>query len=126
MKAYSLDLRSKVLKVWKNKEFSIREIASRFDINKSTVQRYIKLFKETGALDRRPRKNLHLIKIGLKEQQFLKKMVNKKPEVSLKELQQKLKLRLRVSVTQAAICIHLKKLNLSRKKKPLTQRNKIQ
>jgi transposase len=54
MKAYSIDLRKKIVQSVR-KGISKSETARRFDVNRSTVQRYIKQLEEEGSLLRRRR-----------------------------------------------------------------------
>ena len=49
MKAYSIDLRKKIVESVR-KGVSKSETARRFDVNRSTVQRYIKQLDEEGSL----------------------------------------------------------------------------
>ncbi len=49
MKAYSIDLRKKIVESVR-RGISISETARRFDVNRSTVQRYIKQLDEEGSL----------------------------------------------------------------------------
>src|SRR5215213_2489120 len=49
MKAYSIDLRKKIVQSVR-KGVSKSETARRFDVNRSTVQRYIKQLDEEGSL----------------------------------------------------------------------------
>lgn len=125
MKAYSTDLREKIISAWQNGEGGKTEIARRFKVNRSTVYKYIKLLKETGSLERRPRKNLHLIKIDLEGQQYLKKQVLNKPEITLEELKKRFTKKFNIVISTSAISYHLNILKLSRKKKQPMQSNKI-
>jgi transposase len=54
MKAYSIDLRKKIVQSVR-KGVAKSETARRFDVNRSTVQRYIKPLDEERALLRRRR-----------------------------------------------------------------------
>jgi transposase len=49
MKAYSIDLRKKIVQSVR-KGVSKSETARRFDVNRSTLQRYIKRLEEEGSL----------------------------------------------------------------------------
>lgn len=50
MKPYSLDLRQKIVGAYEVGETSIRKVARRFQVSKSTVQELLKRKKETGLL----------------------------------------------------------------------------
>jgi putative transposase len=50
MKAYSLDLRTKIVNSVRTRGFSISETARRFGVDRSTVGRYLKRLDEEGSL----------------------------------------------------------------------------
>ncbi len=54
MKPYSLDLRQKIVSTYEAGETSIRKVAQRFKVSKSTVQELLKRKQETGQLLPRP------------------------------------------------------------------------
>jgi putative transposase len=51
MKAYSLDLRTKIVEAWNNGEGTVKELAERFKVSRSTVDSYIYLWRTTGQLE---------------------------------------------------------------------------
>ncbi len=53
MRAYSLDLRQKIIHAYQNQQVSIRQLALNFGVAKSFVQKILKQYRETGDL--RPR-----------------------------------------------------------------------
>ena len=54
MKPYSLDFRQKVIDIYEAGNTSIRQVAERFQISKSTVQALLKRQQETGSLKPAP------------------------------------------------------------------------
>jgi transposase len=54
MGPYSLDLRERIVDAYHRKEGSVRELADRFSVGVNTVQRYLSLQRQTGALQPRP------------------------------------------------------------------------
>lgn len=48
MRAYSQDLRERVISTYNRKEFNIVSIAKMFDIHRMTISRWIKQYKQTG------------------------------------------------------------------------------
>jgi len=51
MKAYSLDLRQKIIEAYpKNQEWSIRQLAQRIKVAKSFVQKLLKRYREEGTI----------------------------------------------------------------------------
>ena len=55
MKAYSLDLRQKILDAYRNSEGSIRELATRFKVSFRFVWGLINRFRHTGSCAPKPR-----------------------------------------------------------------------
>jgi transposase len=60
MKAYSLDLRQKIVKVHLAKKMSIRKVATRFGVSNSLVQKLVTLQKTKGNLQPKRRGKLQL------------------------------------------------------------------
>ena len=50
MKAYSIDLRTKIIESVRRRGVSISETARRFGVNRSTVGRYLRRLDEGGSL----------------------------------------------------------------------------
>ena len=50
MKAYSLDMRQKIVNTYEAGNTSVRKVAEKFQASKSTVQELLKRKKETGKL----------------------------------------------------------------------------
>ncbi|MEG5065292.1 IS630 transposase-related protein [Microcoleus sp. B3-A4] len=50
MKPYSLDMRQKIINTYEAGNTSIRKVAARFQVSKSTVQKLLKGKRETGKL----------------------------------------------------------------------------
>ena len=48
MKAYSLDLRQKIVDVYHSEDISQRKLAKRFNVAPSFVQKILKQYRETG------------------------------------------------------------------------------
>jgi transposase len=75
MKPYSMDLREKIIKAWKTKSYTLDQLAETFSVNKSTVQRYIKKFKETNSLKPMPHRGGKRQLIGFDNEFFIKKLL---------------------------------------------------
>lgn len=54
MKAYSTDLRQKVIDAYNNKEGSQRQLAERFSVSLSFVQSLLKRFRNSGSFEPKP------------------------------------------------------------------------
>ncbi len=54
MKAYSNDLRKKILEAYDKKEGSLRKLAKQFSVSFSFVWRLVKRFRKFGIVDPKP------------------------------------------------------------------------
>jgi len=54
MKSYSVDLRQKIVEVYETKKISQSELAKRFRVAKSFVQKMLKQWREYGHLNAKP------------------------------------------------------------------------
>ena len=54
MRAYSIDLREKIVKAYEQGNTSIRKVADRFGVAKSFVQKLLSLNKTQGHVEPRP------------------------------------------------------------------------
>ncbi len=54
MKAYSVDFRQKIVDAYENKEGSIRQVAKRFKVAPSFVQKLLKRYQEVESLSPLP------------------------------------------------------------------------
>jgi transposase len=116
-KAYSIDLRRKVLEANENHEGTNDELAERFKISISTVKRIKQRFQATGSIE------IYINRCGRKakldEQAYLalKDIVSATPDLTLKEIADLLYKNTKISLKKSAIHNALKNLNLRYKKK---------
>ncbi len=115
MKAYSVDLRQKIIETYKNKEGSIRGVAERFKVSRSFVQKLLKQHQQMGSLaplphggGTPPKLTDYVLEI--------EKLLEEKNDATLPELCQNLKEVAGISVSPSTLCRFLQKLNLTRKK----------
>jgi len=54
MKAYSNDLRTKIIEAYQKKEGSLRKLAKRFSVSFSFVWRLVKRFRKRGSVAPKP------------------------------------------------------------------------
>jgi transposase len=114
MKAYSLDLREKIVESVK-KGISKSQTAQRFGVDRATVKRYCKRLDECGTLapskrsGRRPKLDERAIKL-------LEKDLKEKPWATHSQRREFLFAICGVRVSEATVCRALKRLSHSRKK----------
>ena len=115
MTAYSQDLRQRILETVQRGEGSLRQIACRFLVSLSFVTRLLRLHRNTGSLQPKPHGGGNPAVLGPEDLERLRELVQKQPDATLEELQQ----RLGVSCSLMTISRALRKLKLPRKKKVL-------
>lgn len=116
MKAYSVDLREKIVTAHLVEKMSIRKVAIRFSVSKSLVQKLVKLQKTEG--------NLQPKKTGKPQFSYLinseaevKALVADHPDATLVELCEFFLQKTGNWVSRTAMSRYLQNLGLSRKKK---------
>ena len=116
MKAYSIDLREKIVAAHLDRNNSIRTVASIFSVSKSLVQKLVKQQKIDGNLDpKKPGKPQfsHLTNA----EADLRELVTAHPDATLVELCEFFADKTGNWVGRSAMSHALQKLGLSRKKK---------
>lgn len=107
VKAYSLDLRIRVInKVRENKD-NHQQVADNFEIGVATLRRWIKLKKETGSVAHRTPTVTRPRKVDYEEVQ---KFIKENPDQTLKEVGAKFK------ISDFGALKILRKLNITYKK----------
>lgn len=112
MQSYSMDLRQRVLDMAERGE-PTRRIAEALSVSRSWVRRVRQRQRECGEVAPRPRGGARTVKI---DRQRLAELVAEQPDATLAELRE----RLGVEVSRSAICMALKQLKLTFKKRPST------
>jgi transposase len=123
-RAYSEDLRIRIVKAYEQGLGSIREIAKQFQVGKNFVNDLLQVWKKTGSVS--PQRQGGGVKPKLEEihLQKLQKMVEEKNDITLEELSERLEEETGLKVSLPTICRGLQKLGLTRKKKLFTTLSK--
>ena len=116
MKAYSEDLRQKVVCAYENGEGTLDELADIFSIGRRSIARYLKLHRSDENL--RPKPHGCGVPFSLNEKQLsvLHEQVTTKNDMTLGELVSYLAEKEKVTVHPATVCRALQRLGLPRKK----------
>src|SRR5215216_4065992 len=116
MKAYSLDLRTKIVESVRRRDVSISETARRFGVNRSTIGRYLKRLDENGSLA--PKKAPGSPpKLDGSAMRLLEEDLNARPWATHKHRNEFLFAACGVEVSETTICRAIRKrLPYSRKK----------
>ena len=86
MKPYSIDLRKKIVEVWKKENISIRKLAERFRVSKSFIQKLIKKSQETGDIRPLPQGGSPPSKLNSTQLVLLVELMEKNNDATLEEL----------------------------------------
>ena len=126
MRAYSIDLRKKIVDTYLDGNISQRKLAKRFQVAPSFVQKLLKQYRETGSLEPKKRRIQTPTKLNAEQLQVLADLVEQNNDATLEELKALLLDKTGVSIGRSTVDRMLKKLNITRKKKslPRTKRNR--
>ena len=116
MRAYSTDLRQRIVDAYKKAEGSVRELAQRFAVTPKTVQNYLNLERETGSVEPRPHGGGPTPKLDDAGVQEVRTIVEEKGDRTLTEIAEELGVRRDVHVGRTIVWRALDRLGLTRKK----------
>jgi len=120
MKAYSDDLRERILKD-SAEGLESWELSEKYDVSRSWVDRLKQRFRETGEISaRKPTKTRPPVIAGRDEQRLMA-LVKTKPDATLNELRDQLAL----GVSRMAVWRALQRLGMTLKKKSFTPQNRL-
>jgi transposase len=122
MRAYSLDLRQKVVAAVERGDSTIEEVAAAFGVGPTFVKKMLRQHRETGDLSPRPHGGGQTSRLGDKHLKLLRREVARSPDKTAAALRDHLEERASVSVSRPTVSRALLRLGLSRKKKHDGQR----
>jgi transposase len=125
MKAYSLDLRQKIVDAYAEGNISQRQLARQFRVALSFVETLLKRYRETGTIAPKVRTQQTPTKLNNEQLDILRQLVETQNDATLEELRDQLEQQTGVRVSRSTVDRMLTKLNLSVKKNIARQR-KIQ
>ncbi len=117
MRAYSTDLREKIVMAYESGEGTLDEVASTFEVDRRTVSRLLHRYHEGYGLTPKPHGGGYPATLDDKRLGLLRQQVEQQPDATLEELVAYLKKRAKVAVHLSTVCRALQKLRLPRKKK---------
>ncbi|MEH2074179.1 MAG: transposase [Nostoc sp.] len=120
MKAYSTDLRQKVIDAYKNQEGSQRNLASRFSVSLTFIQKLLKRYRSSGTVEPKAHGGGNTAKLSSEQMALVVALVEEDNDAILVELCERLKERTGVKVSRSTMGRITRKLNLTRKKKHCT------
>ena len=123
MRAYSLDLRTRVVKAVDRQVGSQGVVAQLFGVSRTFVKKLLRQRRETGSVAPKPHGGGHQPKLAGKRREVVRAYVlESKNDASLAEVQHYIKRRLEIAVSQATVSRVLQRLGLPRKKNAGGQR----
>lgn len=115
MKAYSVDLRQKIVDAYKQNEGSQRELAKRFKVSRNFVRLLLKRYQTAGTVE--PKLHTGGFAPKLAEQlKLVQELVEQDNDATLEELCVQLEQQTDTRVSPSTLCRTLQRLNLIRKK----------
>ena len=116
MKAYSIDLREKIVQAYEQGDTSVRKVASRFGVAKSFVQKLLLMKKNEGHVKPKPQGGLMKGELDGCEVKIAA-MVEKYPDATLLEYCEYWGMNYNHWVSTSTMCRALQKLTLTLKKR---------
>jgi len=117
MKAYSDDLRKKIIHAYLNKEDSLRGLAKRFSVSLNFVWLLWKRYQATGSVRPKPHAGGQVSAMNPERLSILRDLIRQQNDAALPELQEQFRQQTGLRVSTGTLSLALKKLGLSRKKK---------
>lgn len=124
MKPYSVDFRQKIIDVYNEGNISQRQLAQRFCVALSFIQKLLKQYRETGSIAPLKRTKQTPTKLNSQQLEVLKELVNNNSDATLEELRYSLAAREGILISCSTVDRMLRRLNLTRKKKHYTRQKK--
>ena len=117
MKAYSLDLRQRVVAAYEKGKGSIAEVAEQFNVGQTFVKKMLRQQREQGSVAPLAHGGGRQPSLSEKEHRLLRQKVKERSDISLAELQAHLSTKAGVTVSLPTIHRSLRASGLSHKKK---------
>lgn len=116
MKAYSLDLRQKIVGAYDRKQGSQRQLAKTFGVSRSFVEKLFRQRRRTGGFA--PKRQGGWLKPLLDPSalELVSQLVQQQPDRTLQELCDAVDQQQGIRVSVPTMCIGLQRLDLKRKK----------
>ncbi len=124
MKAYSLDLRQKIVDAYAEGNISQRQLAKQFRVALSFIEKLLKQHRETGSIAPKKRTEQTPTKLNSEQLTVLEQLVEENNDATLDELRYQLLQKTGVRIGRSTVDRMLTKLNLTVKKKHSTPRKK--
>jgi transposase len=119
MKPYSQDFRTKIIETKQKTNESIQQIANRFQVSYSFVNRLLKRYEAVASVEPKPHGGGKPPLLNSQQIKILSQLVEEDNDATLQQLSVRLTEKTGIKVSIPTVCRHLQKLDLTRKKKTL-------
>lgn len=123
MKPYSLDLREKIAAAYDRGEGSQPDLAARFDVSLSFIEKLLRRRRQTGSLQAKPHTGGYAPRLDAGGREALRQMLIETNDLTLDELREQVQRRLGVELSSSHLCRIVATLDLPMKKRRSTPRN---
>ncbi len=124
MKAYSLDLRQKIIDTYTSETISQRQLAKRFRVALSFIEKLLKQYRSTGKIAPLAHGGGQKLKLTPEQLAVVAQLVEANNDATLEELCQQLKQQNGISISRATMGRITQRLKLTVKKNALTERTR--
>lgn len=124
MKPYSLDFRQKIIDVYEREAISQRQLARRFAVRLSFIEKLLKQRRKTGSIAPKVRTQQTPTKLNAEQLGVLKQLAQDHNDATLEELRDLLEAATGVRIGRSTVDRMLKKFNLTVKKNTSRQRKR--
>ena len=123
MKPYSLDLREKIAAAYDRGDGSQPELARRFDVSLSFIEKLLRRRRQTGSLQAKPHTGGYAPRLEAAGREALGTILCQTNDLTLEELREQVRRRLGVELSSSHLCRIVRRLDLPMKKSRSTPRN---
>ncbi len=122
MKPYSNDFRTKIIETKYKTNQSIKQLADRFQVSYSFVQKLLKRYETTGSVEPSPHGGGKPPKLTSEQREIVLELVKEDNDATLEQLCARLEAKTGIKVSIPTMCRVLPRWELTRKKKTLHAR----
>ncbi len=124
MKAYSLDFRQKIIDTYLEGVTSQRQLAERFKVALSFIEKLLKQYRETGSIAPKVRIQQTPPKLNEEQLNILKEIVSANNDATLEEIRNELANSTGIMIGRSTVDRMLHRMEIRVKKKPCTPMKK--
>jgi transposase len=117
MKPYSTDIRTKIIETKHQTNESTQQLADRFRVSYSFVNRLLRRYEATKSIEPLPHGGGKSALIDAEQLNIVEELVEEDNDATLQELSNRLQEKTGIRVSIPTMCRLVQKLNLTRKKK---------